>query len=363
MAQLSNYLQSQGSRVSIVAGEPFTISDRLDAAIHVEALQMHPGGSRSALVYTRILPHAIRRLIAYFRREHVTVVHTHLTASALPAWIAAKVCGIPVIHSKMYTAVHGSRYERVMFASRLPLLLVDRFLAFTRYTQEEIAEHWHAPRNHILGSSIGVDTTRFTLNADVAAASRAQFGLSANDKVMLVVARLHPEKDVELAIRAARALDAPEAILLIAGDGALRASLEALVQRLPGSTRIRFLGALTDPSPAYAAANMLLQTSRGPNLGVVVLEAMASGLPVVIAHRDEAERKMAVDTLDGQDIGAITEATPHDMAAKIAALFNDPEKLHDLRIKVRHFIENRHAQLIVYPAMADHYTALERVSK
>jgi glycosyltransferase involved in cell wall biosynthesis len=360
VVQLSNYLHSTGRRVSIVAGEPHTLAQRLNGDIHVETLQMHPGASRSLLVYLRMLPPVIRHLVAYFRREQVATVHTHLTASAWPAWIAAKICGIPVIHSKMYTAAHGSRLERVLFATRLPLVLVDRFLAFTHYIEDEIVKYWHASRSHVVVSSIGVDTARFTLDAKTTAASRAEFGFAADDRVMLVVARLHSDKDVDLAIRAARILDDPKAVLVIGGDGPQREYLENLAATLPGRTAIRFLGALQNPAPAYAAANVLLQTTRGPNLGVVVLEAMASGLPVLIAYRDEEEYKMALDTFDGRDIGALAKATPDEMAAKAKELFNEPEKLENWRHEVRRFVENRHSQTFAYAEMADHYSAIER---
>lgn len=359
VVQLSNYLHSADKRVSIVAGEPHTLVQRLHGDIHVETLQMHSGANRSLLVYLRLLPSVIRHLVAYFRREQVSVVHTHLTASAWPAWIAAKICGIPVMHSKMYTATHSSLLDRVLFATRIPLLLVDRFLAFSCYIEDEIVKYWHASRSQVVVSSIGVDTARFALNAKTAAAGRAKFGFTADDRVMLVIARLHPDKDVDLAIRAARILDDPKAILVIGGDGPQREYLEDLAATLPGRTAIRFLGALQNPAPAYAAANILLQTTRGPNLGLVALEAMASGLPILIAYRDQEEYKMAVDTFDGRDIGAFAKATPNVMAAKAAELFSEPEKLENWRYEVRRFVEKRHSQTFAYLEMAEHYSALE----
>lgn len=172
---------------------------------------------------------------------------------------------------------------------------------------------------------------------------------------MLVVARLHPDKDVELAIRAARSLDDPGAVLLIAGDGPEREHLEGLVRDLPGRTRIRFLGLLKDLRPAYAAADIHLQTSRSPNLGTVVLEAMASALPVVIAYRNEEEYKMAEDTFDGLPVGVITQATPETMASALRGLFADSARHQTLRCEVRKFIEQRHDRQAVYSALADSY--------
>jgi glycosyltransferase involved in cell wall biosynthesis len=207
-------------------------------------------------------------------------------------------------------------------------------------------------------SSIGVDTERFAPDVAVRKVSRCDFGITDEQRLVLVVARFEPQKDIELAIRAARAMDDPRTVLLIAGDGPLRTFLEGLVRDLPGRTHIRFLGLLQDPRPAYAAADALLQTTHGPNLGTVVLEAMASGLPVVIAYRDEEERKMADDTFDGLDLGVMAGAVPESLASAMAALFDDHNRLQFLRHEVRGFVERRHARLSVYQAMVDLYVAL-----
>jgi len=299
------------------------------------------------------------RLVKYFSREKVTVVHTHLAASAVPAWIAAKWCGIPIVHSRMYAGNISSRLEHVLFSTRLPLLLVSRFLVFTRYSEKEVRKQWHVSAEKIVVSSIGVDVSRFFNDTARAAASRKELELSREDRVLLVVARLHPEKDVELAIRAARTLNDASTVLLIVGDGQERERLESLVQELPGRTRIRFLGLLKDPRPAFAAADLLLQTSRSPNLGTVVLEAMASSLPVVIAYRDEDEYLMAVDTFEGTDIGVIAKATPEAMAGAVAALSMDEARMKDLRARVRSFVETQHDRHMAYSALAEVYSSIE----
>lgn len=360
VVQLSNHLHASARRVSIIAGEPQVLRDRLDRGVHVKTLELHPGARRSLLHYFANLYRGFKSLVEYFSRENVTVVHTHLAASALPAWIAAKWCGIPIIHSRMYAGNIGSRLERVLFSTRLPLLLVSRFLVFTRYSENEVRKQWHVSAEKIVVSSIGVDMARFFNDSTRRAASRKELEISREDRVLLVVARLHPEKDVELAIRAARTLDDASTVLLIVGDGQERARLEKLVQELPGRTRIRFLGLLKDPRPAFAAADLLLQTSRSPNLGTVVLESMAASLPVVIAYRNIDEYQMAVDTFEGSDIGVIAEATPKTLAEAVATLCTDEARMKDLRARVRAFIETRHARHMVYSALAEVYTGLEK---
>lgn len=360
VVQVANYVAAAGTRVSIVAGDPYLIDSRRSKDVHLERLSFKDPNNRSLFAYLSTLSRSVRHLVRFFRNEGVSIVHTHLASSALPAWIAAKLCRIPVIHSKMYVSPHGSQFEKIMFRSRIPPVLVGWFLAFSRYAGTEIEQLWHVPKERILHSSIGVDTDRFAPRPVLRAEARTELNLSQDDKVMLVVARLHPEKDVGLAIRAAKALDDPEAILLLAGDGPQLEEMSELAASLPGRTRIRFLGALDDTTPAFAAADLLLQTTRGPNIGIAVLEAFASGVPVLIAYRDEAERAMATDTLEDQPIGAVADASPAAMAAAVAELFDDPEQLAKLGANARAFAIARHGQDHVLAGMLHIYARLER---
>jgi glycosyltransferase involved in cell wall biosynthesis len=359
VVQLSNDLHQAGHRVSIVASLPHTLKPRLATGVTVENIQLHPGQSRSMASYIWLLAPAIIRLAHLFRDQQVDLVHTHLTASALPAWIAAKLAGIPVLHSKMHSEAVATTLGKLVFGSRLPLWLVDKFLGFTRYTEHEMRTHWRVPQTRILSSSIGIDTEHFSPPSSAErAAARTALGLKSDTFTMAVVARLHPEKDVELAVRAAMACDVPNAVLLIVGDGAERARLEAISQTLPGGSCIRFLGLLSDPRPVLHASDILLQTTRGPDLGMVVLEAMACGVPVLIAYRDRVEKIMARNTLEGRDIGLIQTATPEAMGHALADFSKDTTRRLAFSNEVRRLVEDRHARSKVYPALREAYAAL-----
>lgn len=360
VVQLSSYLHIKGYRVSVMAGEPQPLRTQFDSNIHVETVQMHPGPGRSALAYLVMLVPTIRRMVRYFRQERVSLVHTHLTASALPTWIAAKLCGIPVMHSKMHAWNIASGYQRVVFGLRLHRALVDRFLVFSRYSEQEVLEQWHVPADRILLSSIGIDTDQFCPNAALRAKTRHDFGLGERDRVLLAVARLHPHKDVELAIRAARCLDDPMTVLLIAGDGEQRAYLQALAAELPGRTRVVFLGLVEDLRPIYASGDLLLQTTQSPDMGMSVLEAMACAVPIIIAYRDAEERKMAENTFDGEGLGAIAAAHPEAIASMIRSLWDDPAHLASLRDNLRPFAEQRHSRQRSYEKVAGEYRRMIR---
>lgn len=109
-------------------------------------------------------------------------------------------------------------------------------------------------------------------------AARSAFGIPADARVVATIGALSEEKDVALAIDTVAAL--PDVHLVLAGDGPERDRLESrAATAAPG--RIHFTGALRDPTPAYAACDLVLLTSRTEGLPAVLIEAGMRGLPVV----------------------------------------------------------------------------------
>lgn len=126
----------------------------------------------------------------------------------------------------------------------------------------------------------GVDLQRFTPGDR--AAARAQLGLT--DFTLLSVGSLITRKGHDLIISALATL--PDATLLIAGDGPLRAELENLAQKKSVAARVRFLGEIAHDAlaDAYRAADMFVLASSREGWANVLLEAMACGTPVVATN-------------------------------------------------------------------------------
>lgn len=123
----------------------------------------------------------------------------------------------------------------------------------------------------------GVDCDRFKPGL----AQREQYGLPANRSIVLMASALIPSKRVEVGIDAVRRI--PEAHLVVAGDGPLWQTIETTAARLlPG--RFTLLSVPAEKMPTlYQSANVFLHLAKEESFGNVLLEAMASGLPVV-AH-------------------------------------------------------------------------------
>ncbi len=126
----------------------------------------------------------------------------------------------------------------------------------------------------------GVSRTRFCL----------RFGISADRLVVLYVGRVAHEKNIDFIIDslAHAVVIEPRLLLLVAGEGPAQASLRSRVEQLHLSGHVQFIGYLhrRDELPdCYAAADLFVFSSRTETQGLVLLEAMAAGLPVyAISH-------------------------------------------------------------------------------
>lgn len=97
---------------------------------------------------------------------------------------------------------------------------------------------------------------------------------------VLVVARLEPEKNVALAIQSFAAASPADACLIIVGNGSERAGLEVMAHGSRAHDRIFFEGECT-AAPYYAFADLVMVTSAYEGYGLVIVEALSRGVPVI----------------------------------------------------------------------------------
>ena len=127
------------------------------------------------------------------------------------------------------------------------------------------------------------------------------------------VARLSPEKGVDVLVRAARLQ--PEMRFLIAGDGPER---EALHRAAP--PQVRWLGRVPDTRAVYAAADAMALPSRQEGQGIVALEAMAAGVPLVASRVGGLAEMLR----DGETALLVPPDDPPALAAALTRLRDDP---------------------------------------
>jgi glycosyltransferase involved in cell wall biosynthesis len=133
----------------------------------------------------------------------------------------------------------------------------------------------------------GVDPKRFARpEASALELLRQRFRFSAEDRVLLCVGRLEPEKNHVLLLRVFARLRAqfPQLKLLLAGSGRLESELRALAGELGVRDEVVFAGQVAPVAPLFHLAEWFVLASSLEGLPMVVLEAMAARLPMIVTQ-------------------------------------------------------------------------------
>jgi glycosyltransferase involved in cell wall biosynthesis len=148
---------------------------------------------------------------------------------------------------------------------------------------------------------------------------RAALGVSLDDVVVLCVARLAPEKGLVTLVNAVAAADAGRLLLVVAGEGPQRAALTAEARRV--GVRLVLLGDVGRERLAevYAAADVFALLSTSEPWGVVVNEALATGLPVVLSESVGSAPDLLEDGSNGLLVPSADAAAAGAALARLAA--------------------------------------------
>ncbi len=145
-------------------------------------------------------------------------------------------------------------------------------------------------------------------------AARAALGLPLQGRGVLFVGNDFQKKGLPTLLQALQTL-APDVWLAVVGQGEQDAAMRQRVQQLQLGARVHFIGALRDMAPAYAAADTLAHPTLEDTYAMVVLEAMAQGLPVLVSSAAycgiSAELRDGIDALllhDPRDAMALAQA-------------------------------------------------------
>jgi glycosyltransferase involved in cell wall biosynthesis len=221
------------------------------------------------------LPMRLARLLS---SKGCDLVHTHNPHALIYGAPAAALAQVASVHTKHGINPDG---ERRLWLRRTASRLVDAYVAVTQSLSTIALEKEEcAPaRLHVIPN--GVDVQRFAPNPQARERVRAQLGIAQDAWVLGSVGRLAPEKNQELLLDAVAPMLDPRRHLVLVGDGPERSALEAKSAASLRSDYVHLVGARDDIPDLLAAFDAFALTSHSEGLPLVVLEAMASELPVV----------------------------------------------------------------------------------
>jgi len=299
----------------------------------------------------RLDPRTAAALASEIAPWHPTVVHAHDYKSAFYAWLASRQRPAPLV-ATLHGWADASRALRVY--NRMELALLRRFdaLVVVAAAQAERLRAAGIPASRIHQIDNAIEPPQAV--GEPAGALRRELGLPEHAYVFGAVARLAPEKNLDLLLDAFAAMDDHASVLLLVGDGPDRAALEAQAQRLGLGERVRFAGQRDDMARVYPALDCLVLSSRTEGMPLVVLEAMACGVPVIATAVGDVPRLLAASPRS-------RVVPPGDPAALGAALREAAAEPAVRDPDARAYVLARHAPSAMAAAYLDLYHAvLER---
>lgn len=284
----------------------------------------------SVPVRRRQLPIGLYRLARTLKRLRINVVHTHMYESNLFGSLAAKLAGIPVV----VTTEHGENPWKRGFHRWLERNLISSIADMRLCVSPKILEI----RRDL--ERIPATKLRLMVNGTVVP-NEIRAPRETGTLIVGAVGRFIPAKDYGSLIRAISALkkSGHELRLCLLGDGPCRAELSELQDELALCEDVEMPGMVSNVDEWYRKFDIFVSSSVREGLPMVLLEAMARGIPVVAT-----DVGACADVVHHETGGLIVPpSNPSELAAAIERLATDPDLRKRLGENARAIVVDRYS--------------------
>lgn len=311
---------------------------------------------------------ALVRLWWFLVNNRFDIVHVSTPKASLLGAIAARLSG----HRRLIFTLRGRAYEnetglkRWIFETldRLICQLATRVNPICRELGDQIVREKLCSSRKIRlignGSSNGIDLKQFTRTPEIerkARMLREQYGIAADDLVILSIGRIRKDKGINELVRAFEALveSKPNIHLLLVGRTEDASPVdEEILQVIRSHPRIHHLEWQHDPAAAYAASDIMAFPTHREGFGNVALEASAMEIPVVASDimgcRESVANGVSGILVPMQDVAALRNA--------LERLIDDPQLRCRLGQQGRQRVEMHFRQEIIWEGLIAQYVEL-----
>jgi glycosyltransferase involved in cell wall biosynthesis len=331
---LATGLRRNGVQVRIACPVPSALATRSDAR-GMPVVPVQKGGliDRTAIA-------TLRRLL---KSGEINILHAHNGRTALLSVLAARAAGtgacVMTQHflDPHHTSLRGPRALVARMAHKAVHRRTSRFIAISEAVGRNMLDRGDAPAEKIAVVHNGmVDADRQELRP--AGDVRRELGVAKDAPLVACVSRLEPEKDVRSLVSAMALVVRvrPDATCILAGDGAQREALADQARQLGLNGAARFLGFRTDVLSLIAACDVFVLPSTAEPFGLVLLEAMSLGKPVIATAAGGP-----LEIVEHGRTGLLVPASdPAALANAIEQLLGDPAQRTAMGMAGRRRFEN-----------------------
>lgn len=337
--------QQQGHHCQVVCVfQRGLLADELEATgIPVHACGKRKGPDLKAVVRMRRLIH----------RHGTQVLHTHNAVANYVAILASLGLRVDTIINTRHGMGGLRRHSRAELLYRASLIRTDMVATVCEAASQGVIKHGLIPRRKLCVVPNGLRVQDFTVTSPEARARlRQSLGLPAQASVIGTVGRLNWAKDQADLIRSFKHVreQLPDSVLVLVGDGSLRAELEACARHEDVAAAVHFLGDRSDVRELLQGFDLFALSSVSEGYSMALLEASATALPIVATdvggNREIVQHGVTGCIVPARDIDALAQA--------MLSLLRDPEHAARLGAAARTMMETRGS----IEAMATRYAAL-----
>jgi glycosyltransferase involved in cell wall biosynthesis len=344
---LSKALASLGHEVHVVTldfpGAPY---EEAEAPLYVHRIAVElpaPTFHTWVLLFNHFFEKRVGQLAKRYGPPDIVHVHDWLTASA---GVASKhLMRVPLVMTFHSTESSRSSSIRTPESAMVGGLEwwgsyeAAKVIAVSEWMKSEVVSQFKLPPGKVVEISNAVDTAKFEKSVDVAA-TRMKWKVQPGEKLITAVGRLTSQKGFDDLIRAFAVVQRsiPGAKLLVMGEGYLRGELEALANGEGVAARITFAGFVSDDDlvDAIKSSDMVAVPSRFEPFGIIALEAMAAGVPIVVS-RVGGLAEIVEDDVDGLEVDP---NSPYSIARATIRLLSDPALASRLAARAREKVKS-----------------------
>jgi glycosyltransferase involved in cell wall biosynthesis len=286
----------------------------------------------------RLDPRKVARLVHLVKKERIDIIHTHLTAARVLGGAAAMLTGKKLLahdHSgDEYLRNHPRLARWLLFPlERWLMRNTEKVFAVSAATADfNVRIKGIAPEKVVIVHN-WIDPARFAPDSKARTELRSRWGVPAESIVVGAVGRLSPQKGFENLVRAAHEILSrhPHVRFVLVGEGPERKTLERLAELESVAAAFFFPGFMSEVHKAYSAFDIFALPSIYETFGLVVLEAMTTGLPVVASRVGGVQELLE----NGRTGILVSPGDPQALAQAVGSLIDDPQGSRQMGMAAR----------------------------
>ena len=267
---------------------------------------------------------SIYKIYKIIMREKPDIVETHTAKAGATGRIAAFLAGVPVIihtfHGHVFDGYFGPLVtQAILLIEKVLARITTQIVVLSEKQRRDIALKYRiAPEKKVKLIPLGFELDRF-LSLHKNGHLKKELGVSGDAKLIAIIGRIVPIKNHEMILRVIKKLNAGsmDVHLAVVGDGELRSTIE----KAGNSEHIHYLGWRSDLEYIYSGIDLLVLTSLNEGTPLAIIEAMASGVPVV----STAVGGVPDIVIDGENGYTCDANDDEEMCKKIESILTNTE--------------------------------------